>query len=197
MTQLEDPTLSQVLNNAIRAQLLDMHTAMPGKVLEYDINTQSARIQPLLKRKFIVQEKEVDLPIINSVPVVFFGGANSIVHDSLVEGDTGLIVFSERSIDSWLSGDGQSVSPDDPKTHDLSDAIFFPGLKSFSQVISGLSDTNMTLKKGDMTIELDPSGKISITGASEELVSVITDFSDHVLTFIGNVKAANIIIASG
>lgn len=196
-SNLEDPSLPQTLKEAIRAQLLDVHTAMPGKVLEYDVSTLKAKIQPLLKRKFVTEDKAGDLPIINKVPVWAPGGVNSIFHTPVAEGDTGLIIFCERSIDTWKSGEGGSVSPDDPKTHDLSDAIFFPGLYPFSKVISGLSETNITIKNSDLKIEIDPSGKISISGPSEELVSVLVDFAGHISTFIGNVSGANILVGSG
>ena len=196
-SKLQDPTLTQVIKEAIRSQILELHTAIPGKVLEYDESVQKAKIQPLLKRKFKTEEGEVELPIINSVPVSFPRTENSIIHIPVAVGTLGMIIFCERSIDSWLSGEGGCVSPDDPRTHDLSDGIFYPGLYPFSKAISGLNSTYTTIKNNNMKIELSPDGKIAITGGSEELVSVLSDLADHVLTFIGNVKVANILVGSG
>lgn len=46
-------------------------------------------------------------------------------------GDTGLLIFSDRSLDVWLATGG-IVDPGDDRRHALSDAVFVPGLRPFS-----------------------------------------------------------------
>jgi hypothetical protein len=50
-------------------------------------------------------------------------------------GDTGLLVFADGSLDVWLARGGV-VDPLDDRHHALSDAVFIPGLRPFSNPIS-------------------------------------------------------------
>jgi len=50
-------------------------------------------------------------------------------------GDTGLLVFCDGSLDVWLSKGGL-VDPLDDRHHALSDAVFIPGLRPFSNPVS-------------------------------------------------------------
>lgn len=60
-------------------------------------------------------------------------GADLIVNVSV--GDTGLLVFCDDSLDVWLSKGGL-VDPLDDRHHALSDAVFVPGLRPFSNPVS-------------------------------------------------------------
>ena len=185
-------TLSELLLQAIRSELLDVHTCLPAKIQKYDSETQKADIIPLLKKKYKFNDEATDLPVITNVPVQWpsVNAGAAFIHLPLKVGDLGWVVFAERSIDTWLAGEGDSVSPEDPRHHDLSDAIFMPGGLPFKKALSISSPDNMTLKNDKMTIEIDPSGKIKIEGAAQELLTVLD-------SFMTNVIGATVIIASG
>lgn len=184
--------LAEYTKNAIRKELLETHTCLPAKIHEYDEATQKAKVIPLLKIKYRHKDKPTDLAIINNVPVQWpsSNGGSAFIHMPLKVGDFGIVIFSERSIDTWLAGEGDSVSPEDPRHHHLSDAIFIPGVLPFKKALSISSPDNMILKNNNMTIEIDPSGKIKIEGAAQELLTVID-------SFMTNVIGATIIIPSG
>lgn len=185
-------TLAELLLQAIRAELLDVHTCLPAKIQKYDAATQKADVIPLLKKKYRFDDEPKDLPIITNVPVKWPSANNgaAYIHLPLVAGDIGWVVFSERSIDTWLAGEGDSVAPRDPRHHHLSDAIFMPGGLPFKKALSIANPNNMTLKNSSMSIEIDPSGKIKIEGAAQELLTVID-------SFMGNVISANVLVGSG
>lgn len=185
-------TLAELLLQAIRSDLLDVHTCLPAKIQKYDESTQKADIIPLLKKKYKFDDEPVDLPVITNVPVQWpsANAGAAFIHLPLKADDFGMIIFSERSIDTWLSGEGDSVSPEDPRHHHLSDAIFIPGVLPFKKALSISSPDNMILKNNNMTIEIDPSGKIKIEGSSQELLTVLD-------SFMTNVIGATVIIASG
>jgi hypothetical protein len=186
------PTLAELLIQAIRGELLDIHTCLPAKIQKYDPGTQKADVIPLLKKKYKFDAEPTDLPIITNVPVQWPSANDgaAFIHLPLKAGDIGWVVFAERSIDTWLAGEGASVSPEDSRHHDLSDAMFMPGGLPFKKALSISSPDNMTLKNNNMTIEIDPSGKIKIEGSSQELLAVID-------SFMGNVISANVLIGSG
>ena len=184
--------LAEFIKSAIRKGLLEAHTCLPAKIKSYDESTQKAEIIPLLKIKYRHKDTPTDLPVIPNVPVQWpsANAGAAFIHLPLKADDFGIIVFSERSIDTWLAGEGDSVSPEDPRHHHLSDAIFIPGVLPFKKALSISSPDNMTLKNSNMTIEIDPSGKIKMEGASQELLAVID-------SFMTNVIAATIVIPSG
>jgi hypothetical protein len=183
----EIPTLEQILQNAIRKELLDVHTCLPAKIEKYDANTQKANVQILLKRKYEDDTEAVNLPVINSVPVQWVSAnqGKAYIHLPLKAGDLGIVVFSERSIDLWLSGDpgepGKILDPDDPRIFNLSDAIFIPGVLPFVHALQNVSADNLVVQNDQFRIEIDPSGKISLSGVNEELITIIDDLFTNLI----------------
>ncbi len=88
----------------------------------------------------------------------------------------------ERSIDTWLSGDGQITATNNPRHHDLSDAIFIPGVRPFKSALTDVSETNLVIQNDSIRIEMDPSGKISVMGATKELLTVLSGVLDHLIS---------------
>jgi len=184
--QNETPQPDQVMVNAIQALLYDLHTAMPGQVTKVRGNSV-IDVQPLLKRRYR-DGSLVVLPIIQNIPVMHQRGAGYSIKLPIAVGDTGLIVFTERSIDAW-SVSGGIVDPADPRKHDLSDAIFLPGLyPNNNQVAGGATDmvlTNgsntitisksgdMVLQNGSAIITLEAAGKFKIANAGQELLALL------------------------
>ena len=184
--------LAKVLLQAIKSELFEVHTCLPARIEKYDETTQKANVAPLLKKKYKFEDNPEDLPVITSVPVQWpsANAGAAFIHLPLKVGDLGMVVFSERSIDTWLAGEGDSVSPEDPRHHHLSDAIFIPGVLPFKKALTISNADNMILQNNNMTIEIDPSGKIKIEGAAQELLAVID-------SFMSNVIGATIIIPGG
>jgi hypothetical protein len=151
-----------------RDMMLEVHTCLPAKIKSYDSSTQKAEIEPLLKTKYKNEDKAVDLPVINNVPVQWQSANNgsAFIHLPLKAGDLGIILFSERSLDTWLSGEGASVSPDDPRHHHISDAIFIPGVRPFKTALPVVSSTSLFVKNGDAEVELTGDGNINIVGGN-------------------------------
>ncbi|MEX4374460.1 hypothetical protein MY539_09275 [Haemophilus influenzae] len=54
----------------------------------------------------------------------------------LKAGDEGIAIFSERCIDGWWQN-GSASTPLDFRLHDLSDAMFIPGICSVPKAIDG------------------------------------------------------------
>jgi len=132
MTSFENPelNLSILIENMIRSRVLDIHTATPGIVAKYDSEKQTADIQLAIKRKIAKDGTTIPVPLLKSVPVIFPRTGKVSQHFPLEKGDGVLVIFCERSIDSWRNSDGASiVEPDTtPRFHDYNDAIALPGL---------------------------------------------------------------------
>lgn len=125
------PSLSELLERAIASRIADVHVSMPGAVVSYDPATQTATIQPGLRRVVFDEDDAPvpeELPPIQNVPVVFPGSAALTLHFVLAAGDTGDIVFSSQSHNEWRAS-GQVSTPGDLKPHNLGSAKFYPGLR--------------------------------------------------------------------
>jgi hypothetical protein len=134
------PTLASVLAAALEARLADVHVALPAQVESFDADRRCVTVQPLIRQATTDTEsgeRSVErLPVINDVPIVFPGSGAFCVEWPVAKGDTGLLVFSEASIDKWLTRGGD-VDPLDDRRFNLSDAIFIPGLRSLNAPPSG------------------------------------------------------------
>jgi hypothetical protein len=111
------------------------HFCMPAQVVTFDAAFQTVSVQPALKTLAQGETIASLLPIIEDVPVVFPGGGGFFVTFDILPGSYVLLVFAERSIESWadLGGIGD---PQSTRKCDLSDAIAIPGLLPTPNVLA-------------------------------------------------------------
>lgn len=126
------PSIPQIIDALFALRMANLHVALPGAIVKYDRDTQTAQVQPMIKRGYKGEagERFVEtLPVINAVPVMWLGGSAAHITMPLAVGDTGLLVFCEQSIDRWKSR-GAVIDPEDDRRFHLSDAVFYPGLRA-------------------------------------------------------------------
>lgn len=153
------PATAEVNRRAVLAELGQLRVAIPAVVTKWDASKQLADCKPLVK-DFATDEEDQrvaeSVPVVSSCPVVFPGGklfrltfpisdGNLVIGGSTVPATTGLLVFSERSIDRWLSGQGDEVDPEFDHRHHLADAIFFPGLNTSANPLGDVPTDHCTL----------------------------------------------------
>lgn len=155
------PNFAATIDAKVWKILSGVHTCIPGEIVTFDGN--KASVQPSLSATFKTNEngdKVQRLPIISGVPVIYPRWQNGGVFFPLSKGDTGLVVFSERSLDEWLNGGGV-VAPEDPRKFDLSDAIFLPGLVPLSQINTLYENDSLVLSHDGNSIKIKDDGKIT------------------------------------
>lgn len=141
------PRTADVILAAIDASRRSLHTALPGKVLEYDATTQTATVRPTVQAS--TQDEDgywghEDLPEIYDVPVQFMRSPSFTLTFPIPVGTTGLLVFCERDIGQWRYT-GQNGSPGDQRCHSLAGAVFFPTMAPNSE-IAAVSGANVVLE---------------------------------------------------
>lgn len=167
-------SLESVLAVAIDTYLKDVHTMLPGQIINFDPVEQLADVQIQLKRN--VDDELINLPVLSQVPVRFFKSGDFTITFPLKEGDEVALYFIERSIDNWLE-DGGIQSPNDFRKFDLSDAYAVPTLYSQKQKIADFDPDNMVIKStnGNSKITLKTDGTILMeTTANTEITSAKT-----------------------
>ena len=131
--------------------------AMPGVVVQFYPETQTADVQPAIKMKVNLGDgvKQVQLPVINNVPMVlpFAQSYGLLLTLPIKEGDECLLIFGDRSIDNFAQKGGvqptvftASEDTTTPRSHHLSDAICIPGIISNPQAVPDYNEKNIELR---------------------------------------------------
>ena len=94
-----------------------LHCALPGKVLSFDAETQTAEIQPAVKLGSLTYPPLSGVPVFMPVPF------------EVNPGDACLVVFADIDIDSWLET-GEASVPKSARRHSLSDGFAFVGFRT-------------------------------------------------------------------
>ena len=110
---------------SISDYLFDVHTAIPAEVLSYDPLKQQVQAKISINR--VVNEEEIEYPILDGIQVIFPRGGSYGITFPLVKGDGVLLLFSERSLERWRTT-GNGYPPYDARRFDLNDAVAIPGM---------------------------------------------------------------------
>lgn len=135
------------MRTAIGNAIADLHVSCPARVESYDATTQKASVKPLLKARVTDETEErvaLSRPVITNVPVAFPGGGGFHCTFPLAAGDTVLLVFSDQSLDKWLSAGGE-VDPGDEAIHAPSDAFCIPCVRPFNNPRASASSSDMVM----------------------------------------------------
>jgi hypothetical protein len=168
----------------IDSALKNLHTSMPGIIDSYDPATQTASVQPAIKRVF-TEKGAVSLPLCVDVPVAFPGGGDFFLTFPVKPGDECILLFSERCIDYWFANGGVQL-PAEYRLHDLSDAVAQVGLNSQARKLASVQtdgaelrtrsrSTYIRLTEGKIFIkgDLDIQGNTTQTGTVTATVDVV------------------------
>lgn len=179
-------SLGELMDNHIDAHLKELNTCLPGQIVTFYPEDQTADIQPTLKRLFI-DKSDVPLPVCPHVPVIFPGGGGFSLTFPLVAGDECLLIFAQRALDSWWQYGGIQ-SPGDWRKHHLSDALAIIGLRSQRRRLPNMHATRgCTLRSdsGDVSLSLD-TNSITLKAAQVHIegnLAVTNDINIGSLSF--------------
>ena len=112
--------------------LSSLHCALPGTVVSFNADSQTAVIQPAVKHRPMSSRAErsgvegspssVSLPLLRDVPVFM------PVPFEVNPGDACLVIFADCDIDAWFET-GEAEVPASNRTHSLSDGFAFVGFR--------------------------------------------------------------------
>lgn len=122
-----------------------IHTAMPGSIIDFDAATMTATVQLAIQgvqTKLDGTRQNITIAPLQHVPVFFTGAGGHTLTFPVAAGDECLVVFSERNIDAWYQHGGVQP-PMDWRMHDINDGIALVGSRSQPNVLgSGGSGSN-------------------------------------------------------
>ena len=153
-------------DHQIQQNQLNLHTALPAKVVSFDPAKQTVSLAIQIKMQ-LVDGSGADIPPLLDVPVSFPRGGGFAVTFPLKAGDEGMAIFSERCIDGWWQN-GSASTPLDFRLHDLSDAMFIPGICSVPKAIDGFFTEGLSMQTLDGSTYIRiKNGSILIKGNIE------------------------------
>lgn len=201
-------TLNDAIKAAVDYRLNNLHTAMPAAIISYDYTTQKATVQPLLNKVWAsgsnstpangndANKLSTPMPVLENVPVIFPRASSGGLTFPVVEGDTCLLVFVERSMDLWLTVGGQ-VNPDDNRKFDLSDAVAIMGLFPFSESSTADNNEDAILTFAGSTVRIKGNGDIVIETSSKVAIgNNVTEVLDVLSQLMGFLTGATVMGAA-
>lgn len=138
---LGDDITFHALKESIKQEI---RCCMPGVIVDYNPDTQTASIQPGVREKRSGTVEQ--LPLLLDVPVVFPGSASLSVSFEVSAGDECLIVFSDVCIDDWLQR-GKIQTPSISRRHSLADGFAIPTRLSVHKSLPP-ADSNIVFRIG-------------------------------------------------
>ncbi len=162
------PTLADVINTALENRLIDVHTAMPGTVVTYNASSKTADIAPQFKRSLRDEDEgrvSETIPNFPNVPVVFPGGGQFEISWQLNPGDYVMVIFSERNIGEWQQS-GRAVDPGDLRTHELSGAVAFPGIRPATDTGPSNNQPSLVLSAPQIHIGSETATEAMVLGTA-------------------------------
>jgi len=122
------PGLDDVIDQSKRDVFSTFNAVEIGEVRSYDPDTQSASIRLVIKRR--VSESEIrDMPLLVDCPVFVLQGGGKYVDLPIEQGDTCLVLFCDRDIDTWWTT-GNRTTPSSGRKHALSDGVALVGVNT-------------------------------------------------------------------
>lgn len=201
-TDYDTPDLAEVIEEALESRLLDVHVALPGRVVTYDASTQTAQIELGVHRVLTTEDGAPvpeTLPLLENVPVAFPRAAGSFLSFPLAAGDPGLVIFAEQSLDQWRSK-GTPTPPGDRRRHSLTGGVFVPGLSPNALALSdpGLDTATalgtvggIQLRMGAAAAEVTSGGAASAADFVALAQKVLTELQAIKTAFDGHTHAYN------
>lgn len=160
--------LEAALIKALEGLQSDIWTALPVVITQFDPVRMTAEAQPTIRgtvRQPDGTVKEVDMPLLVDVPVIFPSGGGFTLTFPIKPGDEGLCFFASRCIDSWWERSGVQ-SQAEFRMHDLSDSFVLVGPRSQPRVLlPTVHPDNVQLRSddGQAVVEIKPNHDINIT----------------------------------
>jgi hypothetical protein len=164
----------EALLGLVKAQLLDVNTAIPGIIVSYQNGL--GKVMPTGKKRF-ADGDTFDYPIIPNVRICWpsFAGGSAGVKGPISPGDKCLLIFSQQAIDGT----------DDRRMFDLQDA--YAVMCDLGNAGSGDSGNNsdMTMFFGSAHIRLTASGALDINAPGGTTITTPSTMNTGTLTTQG------------
>lgn len=184
MSNGHEPTLTDLLDAHATERDREKHHCVLASVISYDDGTRSCSVRPL-QGVTLADGTWEPLADIHSVPVELIRWGGYVIAVPLQQGDVVRLTFSDASLERWLTEGGTSArDPEDPRAWHMSDAIATPAPDPNKASLAFSTDGDLVIGRetGGVQIRLSPTGGVSITKGSEDLVQLVQSLAQTLST---------------
>lgn len=186
-------TDAELIREAIRAKLVDVHTCTVGELVTYDSVTGTATIRLMVKRPVGLglddgSIEHEELPLLQDVPVLWpRSKAGWLMHFPLAPGDGMTVYFTEDSIAGWREN-GQEGIPGDRRRHSLGSCYAKPDIAPATVLLVDSANTPMPADE----LVIDGPGKIRLGGSINAKYVALSDLVDTIVSTIQSAFDAHV-----
>jgi len=168
----------ECLRRAIENKLDNLRVAMPGEIVDFDKDTQTATVKPLIKE--YCRGRWESLPLLLDVPCFFPRAGGYALTFPVKVGDECLVIFNDMCIDAWWQSGGEQTQLE-TRRHDLSDAMCLLGITSVPKAVKEYSTDSLMFRNEDKDVYFEiTDGKImnicgidNINVATQNILNII------------------------
>ena len=167
MTDKARLTTAQAFAAQFDSSSLLLRTTMPARVESVNLTKNTVDVQPVLMGKMENEEQPFLLPVINDVPIEFYGAGNLWITFEPKIGNYCVLSISDRSLEAWKKAGGV-INPVFRRHHDMSDALAYFGINPFPEAIPNIEADTMAIRTRDGSTALRVHGSdvtVTIAGA--------------------------------
>jgi len=177
VAEADIPSYIQSVKDQIKA---DINCIGIGTVIAFNSLDQSVTVQINYLRTIFgavpvdspatdqSSNKTVAYPQLVKCPLMILSGGAGYLTITPAPGDQCVIFFNDRDIDTWWSTGSPNSAPNSYRVHDLNDALVFIGARPQNNPIPFFNGLKLAL--GSAFLSIDPSGNITISGTSINLI---------------------------
>lgn len=186
---LKEPQLADVLTVMKTQLLINLNCVKVGRITAFHAATHTADVQVLFQR-VLKTGVVASYPKLQNCPVFTLQGGGASVQLPIAVGDTCLLLFADRNLDSWYLN-GNEQPPLDGRLHDLSDGVALVGLNWAADTTlppPSATEARLILKDGTTKVGLQ-AGKITVQNATQDLLTVLTNLTTALATLNAAIAA--------
>lgn len=181
------PNLKELLDDRTAEIFASLNCVNIGKV--ESINADEQTVEVTLQIKRLAQDAtSTAWPMLVDCPYFVLQGGGAYIDMPITAGDFCLVLFNDRSIDTWWDT-ANMTDPRTPRKHSLSDGI----------ALVGLNPKPQALEHKDTSVGIEAAGKkVRINNNAEKLFTLMGDLIDAVsgLTTYGSPASHTVTAAS-
>lgn len=171
MAQTFSSSLTQLLDEVIASELVDVHVNRAGIIDSFDASKQLAKVN--ITSKLIIRDAKgkdtfKEIPLLIDLPVVFPQVQGFSITYPIKKGDECQVIFEERDTANFRET-GNISEPRSRRRFDFSDGWVIIGSTSNKKVVSNYNSDNLEIRSnnGDNKIVIKPSGDIEIINTTK------------------------------
>lgn len=136
----------ELLRRALDSRVQDVWTSFPARIVTYYADTQTADLEPQIRRPIPTSEGDIDgedLPVLPNIPIQFprGGGDTHAITWKLQTDDYVWVHVCTNSIGNWRRT-GEVSDAGDVRTHSLGNCFAVPGAAPNSKTLPQANDSD-------------------------------------------------------